>query len=89
MSWSEISWPRKKEPVLESRLERKQQRTHDGNSIQLMPGISNSIPADPEGCTLDLVSPNGDITPDIDDYLQMANDFSNYLTWDPWNFGYA
>lgn len=57
-----------------------------------MPETSNSMPEDLEGCNLDvgdLESPNGDIPPDIDAYLQMANDLSNYLTWDPWNFGYA
>lgn len=33
--------------------------------------------------------PNTEAITDIDSYLQMADDFSNYLTWDPWDFGYT
>lgn len=33
--------------------------------------------------------PSAEGMTDIDSYLQMADDFSNYLTWDPWHFGYT
>lgn len=33
--------------------------------------------------------PTAETMMDIDSYLQIADDFSNYLTWDPWDFGYA
>lgn len=33
--------------------------------------------------------PTAETLMDIDSYLQIADDFSSYLTWDPWDFGYS
>jgi hypothetical protein len=95
MAWKEISWPRK--PDTNVRVQVPQ--FNSTKSMNIDSEVRNDIaggdnfadmtdPAAGSSFNLDEL-PTAETMMDIDSYLQIADDFSNYLTWDPWDFGYA
>ncbi|CAL5866680.1 uncharacterized protein PFLUO_LOCUS890 [Penicillium psychrofluorescens] len=92
MTWKEISWPQRTDTSIASTLSRPSywpDADNGGNRAQQNDPHTSApmeeIPFDLEG----MPSVDDQLLPDVDSYLQMADDFSNYLTWDPWNFGYS
>lgn len=84
MTWKEISWPRRTDG-------------QSGDLCDTRPSLDEAVdPIREENVglennnVLDIVDTHQteDFLPDLDSFLQTANDFSSFLTWDPWSFGY-
>ncbi|KAJ5119475.1 hypothetical protein N7448_010144 [Penicillium atrosanguineum] len=92
MTWKEISWPQKANGNTEIPVS---QATNflvieDYAREKSMDPALAAMPSDEYSLDInDLTSMGDTFMPDIDSYLQMADEFSSYLTWDPWNFGIA
>lgn len=90
MTWKEISWPQRSEANTETPAPQHVNPPviEDHDEGTLMRPVSTAISSDEHALGLNgLPSTGEDFMPDIDSYLQMADEFSSYLTWDPWNFG--